>query len=86
MAEKRARLADDAVADFARASPSLAPPPAALAAVERRIGAFAARRDAARARGVALVTSGGTTVPLERRTVRFIDNFSSGNRGAAPRH
>ncbi|KAH7433658.1 hypothetical protein KP509_07G079600 [Ceratopteris richardii] len=29
------------------------------------------------------VTSGGTTVPLERRCVRFIDNFSSGNRGAA---
>ena len=35
------------------------------------------------AAGFALVTSGGTTVPLERRTVRFIDNFSSGNRGAA---
>ena len=31
---------------------------------------------------VALVTSGGTTVPLERRCVRFIDNFSSGSRGA----
>jgi phosphopantothenate-cysteine ligase len=31
----------------------------------------------------ALVTSGGTTVPLERNTVRFIDNFSTGNRGAA---
>lgn len=29
------------------------------------------------------VTSGGTAVPLERRCVRFIDNFSSGNRGAA---
>ena len=33
-------------------------------------------------RRVVLVTSGGTTVPLERRTVRFIDNFSAGNRGA----
>lgn len=32
---------------------------------------------------VALVTSGGTTVPLESRTVRFIDNFSSGNRGSS---
>jgi phosphopantothenate---cysteine ligase (ATP) len=31
---------------------------------------------------VALVTSGGTTVPLELNTVRFIDNFSSGTRGA----
>jgi phosphopantothenate-cysteine ligase len=29
-----------------------------------------------------LVTSGGTTVPLERQTVRFIDNFSAGTRGA----
>lgn len=33
-------------------------------------------------RRVALVTSGGTTVPLETQTVRFIDNFSSGSRGA----
>lgn len=32
---------------------------------------------------VALVTSGGTTVPLESRTVRFIDNFSSGKRGSS---
>ncbi|CAI5530603.1 unnamed protein product [Closterium sp. Naga37s-1] len=32
---------------------------------------------------VTCVTSGGTTVPLERRCVRFIDNFSAGNRGAA---
>ncbi|VUC22930.1 unnamed protein product [Clonostachys rosea] len=32
---------------------------------------------------VALVTSGGTTVPLEKHTVRYIDNFSVGSRGAA---
>ena len=31
---------------------------------------------------VAFVTSGGTTVPLENQTVRFIDNFSAGTRGA----
>ncbi|KAK9834742.1 hypothetical protein WJX74_009003 [Apatococcus lobatus] len=31
---------------------------------------------------VVCVTSGGTAVPLERRCVRFIDNFSSGSRGA----
>eukprot|EP00854_Cymbomonas_tetramitiformis_P023563 gene23563-28535_t len=36
-----------------------------------------------KARPVVVVTSGGTTVPLERRCVRFIDNFSAGNRGAA---
>ena len=33
-------------------------------------------------RRVAVVTSGGTTVPLERNCVRFVDNFSSGRRGA----
>ncbi|XP_046355568.2 phosphopantothenate--cysteine ligase-like isoform X1 [Haliotis rufescens] len=32
---------------------------------------------------VVLVSSGGTTVPLESRTVRFIDNFSIGTRGSA---
>ena len=30
-----------------------------------------------------LVTSGGTTIPLEKNTVRFLDNFSTGSRGAA---
>lgn len=33
-------------------------------------------------RPIVLVTSGGTTVPLETNTVRFIDNFSAGTRGA----
>lgn len=32
---------------------------------------------------IVLVTSGGTTVPLENNTVRFIDNFSAGTRGAS---
>ncbi|KAI9675073.1 MAG: hypothetical protein M1817_001480 [Caeruleum heppii] len=36
----------------------------------------------AQQRRVVLVTSGGTTVPLENQTVRFIDNFSAGTRGA----
>ncbi len=30
-----------------------------------------------------MVTSGGTTVPFEKNTVRFLDNFSQGTRGAA---
>lgn len=34
-------------------------------------------------RPVAIVTSGGTRIPLERNTVRFVDNFSSGTRGAS---
>ena len=29
------------------------------------------------------IKSGGTTVPLEQNTVRFIDNFSAGTRGSA---
>ncbi|KAF3482264.1 phosphopantothenate-cysteine ligase [Arthroderma uncinatum] len=33
-------------------------------------------------RRLVLVTSGGTTVPLETQTVRFVDNFSAGTRGA----
>lgn len=28
------------------------------------------------------MTSGGTTAPLEQRCVRYVDNFSSGHRGA----
>lgn len=31
---------------------------------------------------VAIITSGGTTAPLERHCVRFLDNFSQGTRGA----
>ncbi|CAD5122945.1 DgyrCDS11340 [Dimorphilus gyrociliatus] len=34
-------------------------------------------------RKIVLITSGGTTVPLESRTVRFIDNFSAGTRGSS---
>ena len=33
-------------------------------------------------RKIVIITSGGTTVPLEKNTVRFIDNFSTGARGA----
>ncbi|VFQ84058.1 unnamed protein product [Cuscuta campestris] len=36
-----------------------------------------------KANRIVCVTSGGTSVPLERRCVRYIDNFSSGHRGAA---
>lgn len=31
---------------------------------------------------IVLVTSGGTSVPLEKNTVRSIENFSTGTRGA----
>ncbi|GAA5821448.1 hypothetical protein JCM3770_007086 [Rhodotorula araucariae] len=58
------------------------PPPARLdehlAAVQRFVGA-----NLAQGRRVVLVTSGGTTVPLEHNVVRFLDNFSAGTRGAS---
>ncbi|OQR77254.1 phosphopantothenate--cysteine ligase-like [Tropilaelaps mercedesae] len=37
----------------------------------------------ARDTNIVLITSGGTIVPLEHNTVRFVDNFSLGTRGAA---
>ncbi|KAF8337040.1 phosphopantothenate-cysteine ligase, partial [Cantharellus anzutake] len=39
-------------------------------------------RHMAEDRKVVLITSGGTTVPLELNVVRFLDNFSAGTRGA----
>ncbi|KAF7654026.1 hypothetical protein LDENG_00075720 [Lucifuga dentata] len=50
--------------------------------VKEKMAAFALHHEAA-GRKVVLITSGGTKVPLESRTVRFLDNFSSGRRGAA---
>ncbi|CAD6887285.1 unnamed protein product [Tilletia controversa] len=40
------------------------------------------QRHKSEGRNVVLVTSGGTTVPLEQNVVRFLDNFSAGTRGA----
>lgn len=49
-----------------------------------RVGAFLASLIAAHpdCPGLAFVTSGGTTVPLEVNAVRYLTNFSSGGRGA----
>lgn len=46
------------------------PPPKALPEHEERAIAFIAKHTAANRR-VVLITSGGTTVPLEKNTVRF---------------
>ncbi|KAI7900016.1 DNA/pantothenate metabolism flavoprotein [Cokeromyces recurvatus] len=56
-------------------------PPANLSEFETKLSAFV---DLHKEQGnkVVLITSGGTTVPLENQTVRFIDNFSNGTRGA----
>lgn len=55
--------------------------PRDLAASRKRLDEFVAEQ-AREGRRCALVTSGGTSVPLEINTVRFIDNFSTGTRGA----
>jgi phosphopantothenate---cysteine ligase (ATP) len=57
------------------------PPPKGLEAHQALARDFISQHAAA-GRRVVLVTSGGTTVPLEKQTVRFIDNFSAGTRGA----
>ncbi|OAL06116.1 DFP-domain-containing protein [Phaeosphaeriaceae sp. SRC1lsM3a] len=57
------------------------PPPKDLKANTTLAREFIGRHAEA-GRRLVLVTSGGTTVPLEAQTVRFIDNFSAGTRGA----
>lgn len=56
--------------------------PSHVEEVKEKMAAFATRHAEA-GRRVVLITSGGTKVPLESRTVRFLDNFSSGRRGAS---
>lgn len=58
------------------------PRPAGAAHWAEVMARFAARLGE-QGRRVVLITSGGTKVPLEARAVRFLDNFSSGRRGAA---
>ncbi|AGO10750.1 AaceriAGR391Wp [[Ashbya] aceris (nom. inval.)] len=59
------------------------PAPAYLGELVARAEAFVQEQRARGRTRIVLVTSGGTTVPLENNTVRFIDNFSAGTRGAA---
>ncbi|EFJ26897.1 hypothetical protein SELMODRAFT_172589 [Selaginella moellendorffii] len=54
-----------------------------VASVNRFLDIWKAASAIGQTTRIAIVTSGGTTVPLERRCVRVIDNFSSGSRGAA---
>lgn len=57
---------------------------AALSAEKDRLLAFCSALHTAHpdCPGIAFITSGGTTVPLEVNAVRYITNFSSGGRGA----
>ncbi|XP_060173212.1 phosphopantothenate--cysteine ligase 2-like isoform X2 [Lycium barbarum] len=64
-----------------------APPLKDAAEIETKLKEFIERNSSSSENGkanrVVCVTSGGTTVPLEKRCVRYIDNFSSGHRGSA---
>ncbi|KAI0087395.1 phosphopantothenate-cysteine ligase [Irpex rosettiformis] len=57
------------------------PPPPTLDEDVARVRQFIKRHTEANQK-IVLVTSGGTTVPLELNVVRFLDNFSAGTRGA----
>ncbi|KAF4618837.1 hypothetical protein D9613_010068 [Agrocybe pediades] len=57
------------------------PPPSTLQHDVEKVREFVERQNRD-GRQVVLVTSGGTTVPLELNVVRFLDNFSAGTRGA----
>ncbi|KAG5422209.1 CAB2 [Candida metapsilosis] len=57
-------------------------PPSYLPEIEQELSQFVKFHQEKTGKKIALVTSGGTTVPLENNTVRFIDNFSAGTRGA----
>jgi len=57
-------------------------PPSYLPEIEQELSKFITHHQKTTQKKIALVTSGGTTVPLENNTVRFIDNFSAGTRGA----
>ncbi|KAG7664091.1 CAB2 [[Candida] subhashii] len=57
-------------------------PPSYLPEIEQELKEFVNYHLENSGKRIVLVTSGGTTVPLENNTVRFIDNFSAGTRGA----
>ncbi|XP_056129495.1 phosphopantothenate--cysteine ligase [Lampris incognitus] len=75
MAEPRVATIDGKLAEEFAA-------PSHVEELKEQMAAFAGLHGAA-GRKVVLITSGGTKVPLESRTVRFLDNFSSGRRGAS---
>ncbi|KAK7311591.1 hypothetical protein RJT34_09836 [Clitoria ternatea] len=50
--------------------------------ITQNLNHFIQRNSSPLGRRIVCVTSGGTTAPLEQRCVRYVDNFSSGHRGA----
>ncbi|KAF8773636.1 Phosphopantothenate--cysteine ligase like protein [Argiope bruennichi] len=58
------------------------PPPKGLLEIKTMISNFC-NYHVSMENNIVLITSGGTSVPLEHSTVRFVDNFSAGARGAS---
>ncbi|GBL97578.1 Phosphopantothenate--cysteine ligase [Araneus ventricosus] len=58
------------------------PPPKGLLEIKTLISNFC-NYHVSMENNIVLITSGGTSVPLEHSTVRFVDNFSAGTRGAS---
>eukprot|EP00921_Rhytidocystis_pertsovi_P008296 GHVQ01013606.1.p2 GENE.GHVQ01013606.1~~GHVQ01013606.1.p2 ORF type:complete len:153 (-),score=13.98 GHVQ01013606.1:837-1295(-) len=56
--------------------------PPSLAEYEAQAQDFISKWLLAESCHLVVITSGGTSVPLEAETVRFVDNFSTGRRGA----
>ncbi|KAJ1961168.1 Phosphopantothenate--cysteine ligase cab2 [Dipsacomyces acuminosporus] len=56
-------------------------PPSNLQWAHDQVAGFVGKQSADQP--IVLITSGGTTVPLENNTVRFVDNFSAGTRGSS---
>ena len=92
MAAKNARASDQAVEQFLQDAPASAD--SVIDRVQQFLELHCAPADPCAVpvagspvrrrllRPLVVITSGGTTVPLERNCVRFIDNFSKGTRGA----
>ncbi|CAJ1974157.1 unnamed protein product [Sphenostylis stenocarpa] len=59
-----------------------APPLQNSDGITQQLDQFIQRNSSPSTRRIVCVTSGGTTAPLEQRCVRYVDNFSSGHRGA----
>ncbi|CAL4997002.1 unnamed protein product [Urochloa decumbens] len=83
-AEAAARRSEEAAEAFFRAAPPLRDRDSVAASLADFVARHSAGNGGAGGpAGVICITSGGTTVPLEQRCVRYIDNFASGQRGAA---
>ena len=73
--KKKKQHAEREVKDFFETCPI----PKDIDRIRERVQEFVKMNDS---RPVVVVTSGSTPVPLEKKTVRYIDNFSTGTRGA----